>query len=46
MKRGIIRLPYYFWISRDDLPSYCQGGRGRDDGKTTANNTMREAATT
>eukprot|EP00986_Skeletonema_menzelii_P012857 scaffold7247_cov143-Skeletonema_menzelii.AAC.4 len=30
---NVLNGPYDFSIGRDQLPSYCQGGRGRDDGK-------------
>eukprot|EP00985_Skeletonema_marinoi_P014143 scaffold7119_cov119-Skeletonema_marinoi.AAC.2 len=34
---NVLNGPYDFSVSRDKLPSYCQGGRGRDDGKNIPN---------
>jgi len=30
---NVLNGPYDFSVSRDKLPTYCQGGKGRDDGK-------------
>ena len=35
---NVLNGPYDFSVNREDLPSYCQGGRGRDDGKNLNQN--------
>lgn len=33
---NVLNGPYDFSVNREKLPSYCQGGKGRDDGKNIA----------